>query len=90
LNQNREFDELNVAFLGYHSHIRFYADIINKEKERIKFKDYKNLQSKDIVIASHQEILDFIENNFFFEIIETYGVAKVYRINGIREEKNSN
>ena len=58
--------ELGIAYNGYHSHIRFYANIASDNGTKTNFVNYRKIDAPSVVIASQKEIQEFIEENYIF------------------------
>lgn len=65
-NELSKYKELGIAYNGYHSHIRFYANIASDNGTRTDFVNYRKLDTPSVVIASQKEIKEFIEENYVF------------------------
>ena len=61
-----KLQDLGIAYNGYHSHIRFYANIATDNGTNTYFVNYKKLDVPSIVITSQKEIRKFIEENYIF------------------------
>ncbi|MBN2818843.1 MAG: glycosyltransferase family 39 protein [Bacteroidales bacterium] len=66
LKELSNLKELGIAYNGYHSHIRFYSNVVSDNGTNTYFANYKELDAPSIVIASQKEVKDFIEEHYIF------------------------
>lgn len=66
INELSKYKELGIAYDGYHSHVRFYANIATDNGTDTDFVNYQELNAPSIVIASQTKVKEFIENNYIF------------------------
>jgi 4-amino-4-deoxy-L-arabinose transferase-like glycosyltransferase len=83
---NGEHD-LNQHFLlydGYNLHNLFYIKILNDQGVQIDFKKWTELEKNDLVIAQQENVKQYIEDNYTYQVKEKVGNVFTYKITGIR------
>lgn len=78
-------ENINICYDGHFVQNLFYLNILQKKGFDICRTDWKSLKVEDVVIANQDEVKDYIERNYNFEILEEFYNLKKYRIiiNGI-------
>jgi len=79
----KEKHSVNNYFLlydGYNAHNKFYLNILNDNGVKIEFKDWTNLNDGDKVIVCQQNVKEYINNNYLYEVIENINNISKYRI----------
>jgi len=85
IRNEQNISKLGVAYTGYHSHIRFYMNLLNDSGSDLYFVKYKMLTPNSMVIASENMVKEYIEHNYdCTKIFEKYSAA-IYRINDSRK-----
>jgi hypothetical protein len=80
LREDQKIQDLGVAHSGYHSHIRFYLNLLNESGSEVYFVDYRKLEPASTVIACEKNVKDYIELNYdYTKVFEQRG-ASIYRI----------
>lgn len=65
---------------GYNAHNKFYLKILQDKGVGISFKDWKNLDKGDKVIAHQREVKDYIIMNYAHDIINVTGNVTKFKI----------
>src|SRR5690554_7292578 len=55
---------------------------------RSQFKDWTKLDTNDIVIAHQEEVKEYLEEHYNYEIIHTEGNVITYKIYGSKEQRS--
>ena len=71
-----------IIHQGYNVHLLFYVYQLNDQGINIQFIQKEGIQKGMKVIAHQDEIKNYIENNFTFEITYEGWKVKIYNING--------
>lgn len=64
ISKNLEIPEADICYNGYHVFIEFYTNLIQENNKPISFVDWNHLKSGDRVIASQNNIIEFITTNY--------------------------
>lgn len=80
-----DVDSSYLAYEGYNAHNSFYLKILQANGIRIAFKDWTNLDNNDKVIACQQNVKQYVENSYFYEIIQEKGNVVNYKIYGKKQ-----
>ncbi len=84
IKNEQNISKLGVAYTGYHSHIRFYMNLLNDSGSDLYFVKYKMLTPDSKVIASENMVKEYIEDNYdCTKVFEKYSAA-IYKINDSR------
>ena len=65
---------------GYNGHLLFYTNILKEKGQNVKFKQWENLSSNDHVIAYQQNVINYIEKNYSYELLTQSDNVKFYKI----------
>lgn len=85
IRNEQKVGKLGVAYSGYHSHIRFYMNLLNDSGSDLYFVNYKMLAPASMVIASENRVKEYIEQNYdCTKVFEKYS-AVIYNIKVSRE-----
>ncbi len=74
-----------LLYDGYYAHNLFYLKILNDKGIKISFKDWKKLTFYDVVIAHQNNVKEYVENHYKYQIVYTQGTVKKYKIHGKKE-----
>ncbi|WP_159038469.1 ArnT family glycosyltransferase [Brumimicrobium mesophilum] len=74
-----------VLYDGYNAHNLFYIKILNDKGIKTEFKDWKNLDSGDKVIAQQKHLKEYLIKHYKYEIIFQKGNVVTYKIYGNKE-----
>lgn len=66
-NGKHNLDNHYVLYDGFNTHYLFYLKVLNGKGINISFKDWKQLEAGDLVIAQQQHIKQYVEENYKFE-----------------------
>lgn len=80
--------DLNNQYLiydGYNAHIQFYLNILNDKGTQISFKNWRNLNPLDIVIVPQNNMKQYVEKHYKYDIINKNGNILTYKIYGRKE-----
>ncbi len=77
-----DLDGTFIAFDGYRAHNLFYVELLNHRGVDVSFKDWKDLEPGDVVVAQQQEVKEEIINRYHAEVEESHGGVVTYRIHG--------
>ena len=80
LRQEQSIRNLGIAYSAYHSHIRFYMNLLNDTGSRIYFTDYKKLKPGSRVIACESPVKEYIEQNYECTFVSKKHHASIYQI----------
>ena len=80
LRKKQNIGTLGVAYSGYHSHIRFYMNLLNDTGSDLCFVKYKMLTPASMVIASEAKVKEYIEQNYDCTKVFEKDSAAIYRI----------
>lgn len=72
--------DLGIAYKGYHSHIRFYSNVANENGANTYFVNYKELKIPSTVIASQNEVKEYIQDNYIFTRERTDFGTSIFKI----------
>ncbi|HLW29489.1 MAG TPA: glycosyltransferase family 39 protein [Brumimicrobium sp.] len=75
-----------VLYDGYYAQNLFYLNILNDKGVNVQFKDWTKLDTNDIVIAHQEEVKEYLEEHYNYEIIHTEGNVITYKIYGSKEQ----
>ncbi len=81
-------DNQYLLYRGYKVQNIFYLNILNDKGVKISFKDWKNLNSGDVAIACQDNIKNYVEEHYDFEVINKVGKVLTYKINGKKKQEN--
>ncbi|RLD65123.1 MAG: hypothetical protein DRI98_14990 [Bacteroidetes bacterium] len=85
IRNEQNISTMGVAYSGYHSHIRFYMNLLNDSGSDLYFVKYKMLTPNSMVIASENMVKEYIEHNYnCTKVFEKYSAA-IYRIDDSRK-----
>jgi len=85
IRNEQKVGKLGVAYSGYHSHIRFYMNLLIDSGNDLYFVNYKMLAPASMVIASENRVKEYIEQNYdCTKVFEKYS-AVIYSIKVSRE-----
>ena len=79
---NNNLDGQYLLYKGYNAHILFYLNILNDQGVNISFKDIGRLKKEDVVIAYQDKIKQYIDEHYKYEVLNTKGNIKTYKIYG--------
>lgn len=74
-----------LLYDGYNAQNLFYLNILNDQGTQISFKDWRNLNSGDTVIAHQHNVKEYLKDHYNHEIISTNGNVLIYKIYGTKE-----
>lgn len=80
VNGNKKLDGYYLLDNSYYAEALFYLNILNDMDQHIHFKDWKNLNNSDLVIAHQYEVKKYVEENYNSELIEEKENIKIYKI----------
>jgi len=80
LRQKQNIRNLGIAYSGYHSHIRFYMNLLNDSGSSLYFTDYEKLKPGSRVIACESLVKEYIEQNYECTIVSEQHHASIYQI----------
>ncbi|MCF8297452.1 MAG: glycosyltransferase family 39 protein [Saprospiraceae bacterium] len=75
-----DVDDYFILYDGHYANLRFYMNILNDRGVDISFKNWKNLQSGDLVIVCQNNVKQYVEEHYDLEKIEEIGNVIKYRI----------
>ena len=87
LEELSNFQELGIAYSGYHSHIRFYSNIAFDKGTNTYFVNYTELNIPSVVIASQKKVQEFIENNYIFTKEKKDFATYIYKIEAKKQNE---
>jgi hypothetical protein len=70
-----------VLYDGYKTHLLFYLKILNDKGVRIAFKNWEKLEKGDSVITYQNNVKQYIEEHYSFDVISREGNVVNYKIN---------
>ncbi len=74
-------DGYTVLHDGYCAHLLFYVRILQSHNVDISlFGDWHNIPGNQNVIVYQDEVKQFVEHNFYFEIVGSYNTVTFYRL----------
>lgn len=73
-----------LCYEDYYAHLLFYVNILNDNNQCVSFKDWHDLQAGDMIIASQSDVQENIEENYSFEITDSFQNVKKYKIHGTK------
>jgi 4-amino-4-deoxy-L-arabinose transferase-like glycosyltransferase len=79
---HQDLDGYFMVYDGYKAHLDMYIHLLHEKNIDFDFKDWKQLDSGDRVIACQSEVIDFIENQYHYELLYHNGTIKKYHIHG--------
>jgi 4-amino-4-deoxy-L-arabinose transferase-like glycosyltransferase len=65
-----ELEGKSLLYEGYKAPNLFYVKALNERGVQFEFKDWKELEKGDIVIACQENIKQYIQEHYFFEFVE--------------------
>jgi len=78
---NYNIDGYTVLHDGYCAHLLFYVRILQGKGVNISlFGNWRNVSGNIDVVVYQDEVKQFVENNFNFEVIGTYNTVNFYRL----------
>jgi hypothetical protein len=80
LRKEQNIGNLGIAYSRYHSHIRFYMNLLNDTGSRSYFTDYEKLEPGSRVIACESLVKEYIEQNYECTIVSKQYHASIYQI----------
>ena len=76
-------DKYVVCYQDYNTQLLFYIRALNDEGQRISFREPEKLKAGDMVIASEQQVKQYIETNYTVELVKEYYNVRIYKIIGM-------
>jgi len=85
LKGKHDLNDKFILFQGYFAHHLFYLNLLKDKGVRIELKDWTNLSAGNIVIVKEEELKQYVQDHYKFEIIQDQGNVVTYKINGNKE-----
>lgn len=79
-------DHKYFLYDGYDPHNEFYIRKLNDNNIELKRKDWKKLDPSDLVIVSQENVKQFINTHYYYEVIQRVGNIETYRIHERKDE----
>jgi 4-amino-4-deoxy-L-arabinose transferase-like glycosyltransferase len=76
-------DNYIVCYQDYNTQLLFYIRALNDKGQRISFREPQKLKPGDMVIASEQQVKQYIETNYSAEVMKEYFNVRIYKIIGL-------
>ncbi len=70
-----------LAFDGYNAHNLFYLYMIRDHDKAIDFVDWTKLQAENVVIAYQPHVIQYINEHYKVEVLDTKGKVQTFKIN---------
>ena len=85
LSSGENMDNVDLLHKEYDAHILFYINLLKENKQNIRLIKTDDLKEGQIVIAHQTEVIDKIENNYEYVILEKKQNIVKYKITHKKE-----
>jgi hypothetical protein len=80
LNGKRNRDNFTILYDEYPAPIMFYVNSLNDKGKNIALRANKEVKTGEIVLTSQNNMKEFLENKYDFNIVEVFENVNVYEI----------
>lgn len=84
-----DVDGYYLLYDGYKAHNDFYLRMLQDKGIAISFKDWKELENGSRVIAYQNNVKQYVEDNYNYELIKETGKVKKYKINDRKQPEEN-
>jgi len=81
-----DLDKKYIAYDGYNAHNLFYIYALNEKGIDVAFKDWKALDSLDVVVAQQDNVKRYIEKAYDVEVMGKVKNVTTYKVYGKRDQ----
>jgi len=80
IKEKREGENFTIVYAGYPPHIIFYINILNEKDRNIVLKRKDEIKIGENILISQNEIKEYLEEKYDFNIIEETNYTKMFEI----------